>query len=1240
MDTASNEEGLVVERRGATTEAWVELARLGPNASEYVDREIENDRTLYYRVKAYRIVNDQWCESVPVDAAPTLTLPHPPANLRVGAVADNTQILLLWSDTNLLETGYVLEHRPMGAAEYTLAAELPADAESYTHSGRTPGTVYEYRLSASNPSGRSAPVHVTARASAAPSLSWVDEPWLEPGTCHLVAPGMAVYDEVLGAVYASSGGTVTKASGLVLATEAGLEATLDDLNPGPFTLEWSVEDSLGSRGVLTRSLSLDVHAGEQTVAPPRAPTAQLGDDYLVGRQASLPGCANCTGRRGSIATAYASSCSLEANGQVNCWGWNARGYLGNGEGSSALSFVEPCADQTCTGPLRQVTAVDVSDDHACAILFNGEARCWSDDGFTGELGNGDFEAGSGIPVPVCVSGRVSDGSCVRRTNFKTTGEQTLSLGEDFGCALTGTGTTAGVACWGSNDEGPLGIGTQGSGTEQAHALEVCVSGSHDAGDCVPLRGAVAVEVSSSEEFVCAQLESGRVRCWGDNYYDYLGVGGPDALPSPYTSPNAAYEVCETGGVDVGDCVPLQGVEKLAVGNYHSCGLLADGRVKCWGYSGPYLGAAGEEVYTAPNPLDICTSGTFDTGTWACTDGNAQDTALTGALDLDVGDGHGCVIVGVNREVHCWGRNGSAQLGDGTDVDRLYPGPVCQSGNADDGSCVPLVGASRLRIRFDHSCVDVGGTPYCWGRDLYGELGHGNDEDNYHYNPVPMCASGTRETCVPRQDVMELALGSSTSCILTDTPLEDGEGLACAGRNFEAQLGRGEYLLRLTAGKVCASGSKWACQPLGGVVALASGHRHTCALLEDSTLRCFGFNGAGQLGLGVHDYQDGRIHPVPVCASGAFDGQSCMDGGSPSELSGVVAMAMGMHHSCVILEDGQLRCFGLNNCGQLGNGRAGNCNDPNPNSDEYTDSELEDYVLETLPVEVCGSGGDTQPCQPFSQPAVSVSAGQLHTCVILEGGEAMCFGRNDVGQLGAGEPSPTHTNPVPVCASGSGSGCPALSGIVQLSLGNRHSCALLFDGTARCWGENGRGQLGDGTTTSPRLNPVPVCRTGFGATCEPLSGIVSITSGDHFNCALLVSGEVYCWGSNERNAGSGYLGMLGAGTSIAESTLPLQVCAPGASPTCELQSSCSAYLNDAVAITAGETHACAARADGSVVCWGEEGTLALGNAGYRGEDYCAPVSVCTDGVDAACPTPLAAQAVQTCDLLRVNVLGED
>ncbi|MBK8009931.1 MAG: hypothetical protein IPK13_01170 [Deltaproteobacteria bacterium] len=149
--------------------------------------------------------------------------------------------------------------------------------------------------------------------------------------------------------------------------------------------------------------------------------------------------------------------------------------------------------------------------------------------------------------------------------------------------------------------------------------------------------------------------------------------------------------------------------------------------------------------------------------------------------------------------------------------------------------------------------------------------------------------------------------------------------------------------------------------------------------------------------------------------------------------------------------------------------------------------------------------------------------------------------------------------------------------------------------------------------------------------------MALTAGDHFNCALLDSQEVYCWGSNEAEAGDGVVGALGAGTSLSESTLPLRVCEPNPSTTCEAVPSCSRALEDAVAISAKQSHACAARADGSVVCWGEALSWGIGAGSVRTTDYCAPVQVCTDGVDANCPTPLANLAVRRCDLLEVNVV---
>jgi alpha-tubulin suppressor-like RCC1 family protein len=193
-------------------------------------------------------------------------------------------------------------------------------------------------------------------------------------------------------------------------------------------------------------------------------------------------------------------------------------------------------------------------------------------------------------------------------------------------------------------------------------------------------------------------------------------------------------------------------------------------------------------------------------------------------------------------------------------------------------------------------------------------------------------------------------------------------------------------------------------------------------------------------------------------------------------------------------------------------------------------------------------------------ATRVATGGFHSCAVTDTGAVQCWGDNGFGQLGDGSEVTGRLDPVPVSGLG--------SGVLALGAGFNHTCAVLADHTVKCWGENSTGQLGDGTTAE-RGTPVTV---------QGLSGAVAVAGGDSFTCALTDAGAVWCWGKNS----SGQLGVDPAARST--STTPVQ-----------LLDEHGEAITNATGISAGSAHACVIR-DETVSCWGSNSNQQLGFSG--------------------------------------------
>ena len=228
---------------------------------------------------------------------------------------------------------------------------------------------------------------------------------------------------------------------------------------------------------------------------------------------------------------------------------------------------------------------------------------------------------------------------------------------------------------------------------------------------------------------------------------------------------------------------------------------------------------------------------------------------------------------------------------------------------------------------------------------------------------------------------------------------------------------------------------------------------------------------------------------------------------------------------------------------------------------------------------------------------AIAAGFSHTCALTSAGGVRCWGQNGSGQLGNGT---TTSSNVPVAVSG------LASGVTAIAAGGVHTCALMSGGGVRCWGKNSYGQLGSGSTTN---SSVPVAVSGLA------SGVAAIVAGYEQTCALRISGGVACWGAN-------YNGQLGNG-STTNSSVPVAV---------------SGLASGVSAITLGFRHGCALAPGGGPKCWGSNYGGQLGNGTTT--DSSTPVAV--SGL-ARGATAIVAGLYQTCALMTgggVRCWGND
>ena len=450
---------------------------------------------------------------------------------------------------------------------------------------------------------------------------------------------------------------------------------------------------------------------------------------------------------------------------------------------------------------------------------------------------------------------------------------------------------------------------------------------------------------------------------------------------------------------------------------HVCALdNSSAKVKCWGYNG--VGQLG--LGHANNLGDA--SGEMGSNL-AYIDLGAGRTATA----ISVGSNHTCALLD-NASVKCWGYNNSGQLGQGS-TSNLGDA----SGEMGDNLAAIDLGSGRtataISAGFYHTCALLDNASVkCWGYNAHGTLGQGStnhlgDADNEMGDNLPAIDLGSGRTA------LAISAGVYHTCALLDNA-----SVKCWGYNYYGQLGQGSTSNLGDAGS--EMGDKLPAIDLGSgrtTTAISAGVYYTCALLDNSDVKCWGYNAYGQLGqestssLGDAGLEMGDNLPAIDLGSGRT----------------ALAISAGSAHACALLDNSAVKCWGFNTNGQLGQGSVDHLGDAG--------SEMGD----NLPAIDLGSG----------RTALAISAGSAHTCALLDNSAVKCWGFNNHGQLGHGSTSNLGDAGSEMgdnlTAIDLGSGRTALA----ISAGSTHTCALLDNSAFKCWGQNDKGQLGQGDATS-------------------------------------------------------------------------------------------------------------------------------------------------------------------------------
>ncbi|KAF8059662.1 UVR8 [Scenedesmus sp. PABB004] len=764
-------------------------------------------------------------------------------------------------------------------------------------------------------------------------------------------------------------------------------------------------DAAGGTGVFSAPAAGTGFVQVVTVARCDSEPATLGVNWPIRCAGALTGDV-CAGVCDSGFGTRTATCGSDGTWSVS--GSACEAASGDGTGKGNVGTATPIAGKTLAQAQQTCCTVPVAVPVAAGTLhtcwLHGTTRCSGDNTY-GQLS---------------ISSTTTPSSATPVRGPGLTGVVALAAGEYHTCAVLRNGT---AECWGRNDAGQLG-GAPGT--------------SHRA---VVRLGSPIHAVAAGSAHTCA-IAGGEAWCWGLNDRAQLGI-----LRSTLLNSTQPVKVAGVG----------PGIDRIAARGAFTCAG-SSSTVWCWG-----------TLIAADLPSSV--------GQFFVNAAPAPVASMSGAASIAIGSAHVCWSLPAASTVRCFGSNGRAQLGAGFTLNYInqnswlpvdLPGPAYPPG----ATCTD---ANGDRVAGDWVACD--------GTDK-ANAGNNTDVGN------KTVAEAQRQCCTaPAAAVVAAAAGYAFSCWLL------GGGTArCSGLNDYGQLGVSSTAKASSAAPLDVPG-------LTGAVALAAADNHACALLRNGSAQCWGYSHYGQLGgvlgangrsvvqLGspIQSIAAGGMHTCMLdasqevsCAGDNGNGQLGVDPGTVRQsatprlvpgVSGAVAVDAQFLFTCAVLSDGTDRCWGT--VSYVGT---------NPQSPAL-------FIHTNLP-----------PTRTSSLTGItSIAVGESHVCALVSGG-ARCWGWNGLARLGVDPEGPGQ----PALVDGTApTSVPLPRPATALAAGAYHTCALLDDGTIHCWGANRGGQLGNGGATAYAL-PGPV--TGLG------SAVRTITAGNYHTCAVLVDGRAQCWGS--------------------------------------------------------------------------------------------------------------------------------